>query len=66
MHMKWQYKTFTIDQFLNSESNLTIEEKLNKYGQDGWELTEVLQKSNTTVGNPSQLDSDTIVFKKQV
>jgi len=26
--MKWEYKVFTVDHFLNSDENLTMEEKL--------------------------------------
>jgi len=64
--MKWEYKTFTVDHFLSLDSELTIEEKLNKYGEDGWELIGVLERPYNTLGNPSKLDSDSIVFKKPV
>jgi hypothetical protein len=64
--MVWEYKVFTVDHFLSSDENLTIEEKLNKYGADGWELIGVLQKPYTTLGNPPKLDSDSIVFKKAI
>lgn len=66
MIMKWEYKVFTVDHFLSSDSNLTIEENLNQYGEDGWELVGVLKEASTTLGNPSKLDSDSIVFKKGV
>lgn len=64
--MKWEYKVFTLENFLNSEGNLSVEEILNKYGKEGWELTGVLEKPYTTLGNPPTLDTDSIVFKRQV
>ena len=62
--MKWEYKTFTVDDFVSSDTNLTIEEQLNKYGENGWELMGALPKVHATVGNPSRLYTDMIVFKK--
>lgn len=64
--MTWEYKVFTVDHFQSIDENLTIEEKLNKYGSDGWELIGVLKKPHVTLGNPSKLDSDSIVFKKAI
>lgn len=42
MHTKWEYKVFTIDHFLSEDNHLTVEEKLNRYGKDGWELVGLL------------------------
>ncbi|GAA0719160.1 hypothetical protein GCM10008905_06820 [Clostridium malenominatum] len=64
--MKWEYKMFTLDHFLSSDSNLTIEEQLNKYGEEGWELVGILEKPYTTLGIQPRLDSNSIVFKKSV
>ncbi|MCH3964606.1 MAG: DUF4177 domain-containing protein [Clostridium sp.] len=62
--MEWKYKVFTVDHFLSSEENLSIEELLNKYGKDRWELVGILQNSYKTLGKISKLESDLIVFKK--
>ncbi|MCI1945516.1 DUF4177 domain-containing protein [Clostridium luticellarii] len=62
--MEWKYKVFTVDHFLNSQRNLSIEELLNNYEKDGWELVGTLQSLCKTLGKPSKLDSDLIVFKK--
>ncbi|MCC9295530.1 DUF4177 domain-containing protein [Clostridium sp. MT-14] len=62
--MEWKYKVFTVDHFLSSQENLSIEELLNNYGKDGWELVGTLQNSYKTLGKPSKLDSDLIVFKR--
>lgn len=63
--MKWEYKIFSMEHFLSEDSNLTVEEQLNKYGEEGWELVGVLEKPYTTLGNGPKLDSNSIVFKKQ-
>lgn len=57
---------FTLDHFLSSDSNLTIEEQLNKYGEEGWQLVGILEKPYTTLGIQPRLDSNSIVFKKQM
>ncbi|RMD00275.1 DUF4177 domain-containing protein [Clostridium autoethanogenum] len=63
--MVWKYKTFTVDHFMSLDKNLTLEEKLNKYGAEGWELVGILQKPFAGLGNPPKyLNVDTIVFKK--
>lgn len=64
--MKWEYKVVTLDKFLNSEDDLTIQETLNKYGADGWELVGGLDKPFAGLGNPRKLDSDSLVFKRTV
>ena len=66
MKIKWEYKVFTVDHFLSVDSDLTVEEKLNKYGKDGWELVGLLQRRHTTMGYSSKLDNDSIAFKRQV
>lgn len=66
MQTKWEYKVFTVDRFLSVDSDLTIEEKLNKYGKEGWELVGLLQRSHTTLGYQPKLDNDSIAFKRQI
>lgn len=63
--MQWEYKVLTMDHFLNSESGLTLEEELNKYGVQGWELVGVMEKPFDTLGVPPKLDSNSIIFKKE-
>jgi hypothetical protein len=63
--MMWKYKVFTVDHFLSTDKDSTIEEQLNKYGADGWELVGVLQRIHT-IGKPTKIDSDSIVFKKAI
>ena len=56
-----------IESFGEIIQDLTLEEKLNKYGSDGWELVGVLEKPATGLGNPPEsLDRESIVFKKAI
>ncbi|WP_238903412.1 DUF4177 domain-containing protein [Clostridium sp. YIM B02506] len=64
MDTEWKYKVFTLDKFMSIDNNLTLEEKLNKYGQDGWELVGVINKQTQSLGVPSGIDSDSIILKK--
>lgn len=66
MNAEWEYKIFTVDEFINATKDLSIEEKLNEYGKEGWELVGIMPKKAQTLGNPSKLDSDSIVLKKQL
>lgn len=63
--MSWKYKVLTMDHFLSSESGLTLEEELNRYGEQGWELVGVLEKPYDTLGTPPKIDGNSIVFKKE-
>ncbi|KAJ48871.1 hypothetical protein BD780_000332 [Clostridium tetanomorphum] len=63
--MKWEYKMFTMDHFLSSDNNLTVEEQLNKYGEEGWELIGILEKQSTYT-TLEKLNTDSIIFKRQL
>ncbi|MEY8001642.1 DUF4177 domain-containing protein [Clostridium sp. Mt-5] len=63
--MAWQYKVLTMENFLGSDDDLTVEEKLNKCGKDDWEFAGVLQKPYTTLGKDPKVDGDCIIFKKR-
>ncbi|WP_027622973.1 DUF4177 domain-containing protein [Clostridium lundense] len=63
--MKWEYKAFSVDHFLSSDSELTVEEQLNKYGEQGWELAGTLEKPSTYV-TPEKLDTNLMIFKRQL
>ncbi|WP_040210428.1 DUF4177 domain-containing protein [Clostridium polynesiense] len=64
--MNWVYKVVTMDHFISSDSDSTVEEELNKYGSEGWECLGTMKKPYATVGKPSKLDYDCLVFKKEV
>ena len=62
--MKWEYKTESLDHFQSSGQGSTIEEQLNNYGNEGWELVTTLRGNTATVGNPPKIDSSILVFKR--
>ena len=62
--MKWEYKTESLDHFQSSGEGSTIEEQLNSYGKDGWELVTMLRGETATVGNPPRINSSMLVFKR--
>ncbi|WP_238881837.1 DUF4177 domain-containing protein [Clostridium sp. YIM B02551] len=64
MSAEWKYKVFTVDKFISMDSDLSLEEELNKYGEEGWELVGIIQKPITSLGKPSKLNDNSIVFKK--
>ncbi len=66
MNAEWQYKVFSVDEFINLGNGTTIEDKLNEYGKDGWELVGIMPKKAQSLGNPSKLPEDSIVLKKQL
>lgn len=66
MNAEWQYKVFTVDEFINTGNGGTIEDKLNEYGKDGWELVGIMPKKTQSLGNPSKLAEDSVVLKKQL
>ena len=53
--MEWEYKVFTVDHFLSSQENLSIEGVLNKYGKEGWELVGILQNSYKILRKPFKI-----------
>ncbi|CAB1261750.1 DUF4177 domain-containing protein [Clostridium sp. MT-14] len=64
--MVWEYKVFTAENFLGSDDDLTLEEKLNKFGKDNWEFSGIIQKPYTTLGKDSKVDGDCIIFKRRI
>ena len=66
MNTEWQYKVFTVDEFINTGNGGTIEDKLNEYGKDGWELVGIMPKKSQSLGNSSKLPEDSVVLKKQL
>jgi hypothetical protein len=66
MNAEWQYKVFTVDEFINAVNGATIEDKLNEYGKDGWELVGIMPKKTQSLGNSSKLPEDSVVLKKQL
>jgi len=44
----WEYKIFTTDKSIwTSKDKIDIDDKLNEFGRDNWELVSVVPLSNT-------------------
>lgn len=64
--MKWEYKVFKIEDFSKFNETLKLQEELNSYGKEGWELTGFVYPPQTGVGWMPKLDIDSVVFKRQI
>ena len=62
--MNWEYKTESLDYFQSSGQGRTIEEQLNSYGNEGWELVTMIRGETATVGNPPRINGSILVFKR--
>lgn len=62
--MKWEYKTESLDHFQSSGHGSTVEEQLNSYGNEGWELVTMIRGETATVGNPPRINGSTLIFKR--
>ncbi|NLK97691.1 DUF4177 domain-containing protein [Defluviitalea saccharophila] len=64
--MKWEYKVVGIHsvQGLGDPSNL--QDELNNYGKEGWELIGVMKKPHEGIGWNPQPDEGSVVFKRAV
>ncbi len=64
--MEWKYKEISLESFLKADDKMTIEEKLNKYGAEGWELVGVIKTPETGIGWVPKGGEESIIFKKPV
>lgn len=62
--MEWEYKTIAFDQFVNEKNELSIEEHLNVYGKEEWELVNMHEPKMQAYGQPNKLDESFMVFKR--
>ncbi|MHC1748422.1 MAG: DUF4177 domain-containing protein [Cellulosilyticaceae bacterium] len=62
--MEWEYKVLTTDQFVSEQKDLNVQQQLNMYGKEGWELVGSLDRTYPPMGTPSKLDQNSIVFKR--
>jgi len=62
---KWEYKVIGIDSIIEAGNDTEIENKLNTYGEDGWELVEILDQVNSSWGIQPRVECNLILFKRE-
>lgn len=64
--MKWEYKVVGIDSLHGLGNPANLQEELNHYGNEGWELIGVMKKPHEGVGWNPKPDDGSVVFKRVV
>ncbi|WP_291582705.1 DUF4177 domain-containing protein [Clostridium sp. UBA6640] len=63
--MKWEYKVIKIEEFQSLKDSTQLQQTLNNYGSEGWELIGILQQKDGG-GWVSKPHTDMVTFKKQI
>ena len=64
--MKWEYKIINTGDFAKFTKTDELQEELNRYGQDGWELVDFVYPTQPGEGWEPKLDIDSVIFKRQI
>lgn len=64
--MKWEYKVIEINSIKNLGDPDKLQEELNNYGNEGWELIGDLTKPHEGVGWNPKLDDGSVIFKREL
>lgn len=64
--MQWEYKVIKSEDIPGFNEIIKLQEELNKYGKEGWELVEFSYPPQVGKGWMSKLDTDSVIFKRQV
>ncbi len=64
--MKWEYKTIEIDKLEGFKDTTKLQEELNSYGAEGWELITVLQPQQVGEGWLPKIHNDVVTFKRKI
>ncbi|WP_238905454.1 MULTISPECIES: DUF4177 domain-containing protein [Clostridium] len=65
MSKKWEYKVIGLDNALETRHAVEIEERLNKLGEEGWELVHVLDQVDARWGNQPKVECNFIMMKRE-
>ncbi len=63
--MEWEYKVVKFETISNLKEPSKLQEELNNYGKEGWELVSIFYPPNIGEGWMPQLYSYSLVFKRQ-
>ena len=64
--MKWEYKVIKAENIAKFTETIKLQEELNNYGDEGWELSSFIYPPQTGVGWMPKLDVDSVIFKRQI
>ncbi len=64
--MKWEYKTIEIDKLEGFKDTTKLQEELNSYGAEGWELITILQPQHVGEGWLPKIHNDVVTFKRKI
>jgi hypothetical protein len=64
--MEWEYKVIKTEDISKSTEPRKLQDELNDYGKEGWELICFASPPPIGEGWMSKLDEDSAIFKRQV
>ncbi|NFL74486.1 hypothetical protein B2H94_01875 [Clostridium sporogenes] len=62
--MKWEYKVIEINSIKNLGNPINLQNELNNYGEEGWELVDVFAKPHEGIGWMPKPDDGSVIFKR--
>jgi hypothetical protein len=62
--MKWEYKIIQIEDNDGLNNLVKLQNDLNKYGSDGWEVVEILRQAPKGVGWLANTEKNALVLKR--
>jgi hypothetical protein len=64
--MEWEYKVINIENFSKFNETQILQDELNKYGKEGWELVGFFYPPQIGVGWLTKLDNNSVIFKRGI
>jgi hypothetical protein len=64
--MEWEYKVIKVENISKFSETIKLQEELNNYGKEGWELVGIFYPPQIGEGWMPKLDSDSVIFKRQI
>lgn len=64
--MKWEYKVVNTANISKFSEPIKLQDELNNYGKEGWELVGFVYPPQIGEGWMPKLDSDTVIFKREI
>ena len=63
--MNWEYKVIKVENIAKFTDSIKLQEDLNNYGKEGWELVGFVYPPQI-VGWMPKLDIDSVIFKREI